>query len=37
MSPETYARRYADDGRKVFKIGVSFSSSSHGIEEWKVA
>lgn len=36
IEDKAYARRYADDGRKVFKIGVSFSSRSRGIEEWKV-
>ena len=34
---KAYDRRYADDSRKVFKIGISFSTRFRGIEEWKVA
>ena len=32
-----YARPYEADRRKVFKIGVSFSSETGTVEEWKVA
>lgn len=32
-----YARPYADDPRKIVKIGVSFSSKTCNIEEWKEA
>ena len=31
-----YARRFADDKRKIFKIGVRFSSENRCIEDWKV-
>ena len=32
-----YARRFADDPRKVFKIGVRFSTENRCIADWKVA
>ena len=32
-----YARRFADDRRKIFKIGVCFSTENRCIEDWKVA
>ena len=32
-----YARPYESDRRKVYKIGVSFSSEAGTVEEWKVA
>ena len=31
-----YARPYESDSRKVFKIGVSFSSETGTVEDWKV-
>ena len=31
-----YARRFADDPRKLFKIGVRFSTENRCIEDWKV-
>ena len=31
-----YDKPFADDQRKLFKIGVSFSKENHRIEEWKV-
>ena len=31
-----YAKEYATDGRKLYKIGCSFSSESGTIEDWKV-
>ena len=31
-----YARPFANDPRKLFKIGVSFSTENRRIEEWKV-
>ena len=31
-----YARPFAEDPRKLFKIGVNFSSQKHCIDEWKV-
>ncbi len=32
-----YARKFATDGRRLFKIGVSFSSETRRIEGWKIA
>ena len=31
-----YAAPFASDGRKVYKIGVNFSSATRGVEEWKI-
>ncbi len=31
-----YARPFADDGRKIFKIGVNFSTANRRIDGWKV-
>ena len=31
-----YARQFADDNRKVFKIGIRFSTENRCIDEWKV-
>lgn len=31
-----YARPYEMDGRKIFRIGVSFSSETRGVREWKI-
>lgn len=36
IESKAYARRYVDDSRKVFSIGVSFSTQTRAIEEWKV-
>lgn len=36
IESKAYARRYADDNRKIFKIGVSFSTRTRAIEEWKI-
>ena len=30
-----YAREYATDGRRIFKIGASFSSETGTVEDWK--
>ncbi|MGN0188096.1 MAG: AAA family ATPase [Candidatus Cryptobacteroides sp.] len=32
-----YAKPFVNDARKLFKIGVSFSTANRRIEEWKVA
>ena len=32
-----YARKFADDKRKIFKIGVRFSTESRCIDSWKIA
>lgn len=31
-----YDRKYRDEKKKIFKIGVNFSSSSRNIEEWEI-
>ena len=31
-----YARQFADDNRKVFKIGIRFSTENRCIDDWKV-
>ncbi|MGN0187880.1 MAG: PD-(D/E)XK nuclease domain-containing protein [Candidatus Cryptobacteroides sp.] len=31
-----YARRFADDNRQIFKIGVRFSTGNRCIDDWKV-
>ena len=31
-----YAREYASDARKLFKIGASFSSETGTIDDWQV-
>ena len=36
IEEKEYALRFEADGRKVFKIGVSFSSETRRIEEWKI-
>ena len=37
IEDKAYARRFADDPRKVFKIGVRFSTDKRCIDDWKVA
>ena len=32
-----YAKPFVDDPRKIFKIGVSFSTENRRIEDWKIA
>ena len=32
-----YALPFAADGRKLYKIGVSFDSARRSLEEWRVA
>ena len=36
IEDKEYALRFEADGRKVFRIGVSFSSETRRIEEWKI-
>ena len=31
-----YAEPFKTDGRQIYKIGVSFSSETRGIEDWKI-
>lgn len=35
IESKSYTRRYVDDSRKVFCIGVSFSTQTRAIEEWE--
>ena len=37
IEEKAYARRFADDKRKIFKIGVRFSTENRCIDSWKVA
>lgn len=37
IEEKAYARRFADDKRKIFKIGVRFSTESRCIDSWKIA
>ena len=37
IEDKAYARRFADDGRRLFKIGVRFSTDSRCIDSWKIA
>ena len=32
-----YARPFADDPRKIFRIGVNFSTARRCIDDWKIA
>ncbi len=32
-----YARKYADDKRKLFKIGIRFSTETRCVDSWKIA
>ena len=36
IEDKAYARRFAGDKRKLFKIGVRFSTENRCIEDWKV-
>ncbi len=36
IEEKAYARQFADDNRKLFKIGVRFSTESRCIDDWKV-
>ncbi len=36
IEEKQYARKFSNDSRKIFKIGVSFSSKSRRIEDWKI-
>ena len=36
IEEKAYARRFADDKRKIFKIGVRFSTENRCIDSWKV-
>ena len=32
-----YAKPFASDSRRLFKIGINFSTSTRRIEDWKIA
>ncbi len=36
IEEKQYALQFKQDRRKVFKIGVSFSSETRRIEDWKI-
>ena len=36
IEDKCYARPFADDSRKLFKIGVNFSTEKRCIDDWKV-
>ena len=36
IDEKAYARQFADDPRKIFKIGVRFSTEKRCIEDWKI-
>ncbi len=36
IEEKEYARKFATDSRKIFKIGVNFSSEKRRIENWKI-
>jgi hypothetical protein len=37
IEEKKYTRKYASDARRLFKIGVCFSTASRSIESWKIA
>lgn len=37
IEEKAYARRFADDKRKIFKIGVRFTTENRCIDSWKIA
>ena len=37
INEKKYAGRFKMDGKKLFKVGVSFSSTEKNIVDWKVA
>lgn len=37
IEQKQYASAFAGDGRKLYKIGVSFSSETRRVNEWKIA
>ena len=37
IEEKAYARKFADDPRKLFKIGVRFSTENRCIDSWKIA
>ena len=36
IDTKKYAAPFANDKRKLYKIGINFSSKIRGIEEWKI-
>ena len=37
IEDKAYARRFADDNRRIFKIGIRFSTENRCIDSWKIA
>lgn len=37
IDEKKYGRMFREDGRKIFKIGVNFSSKTRTIEDWKIS
>ncbi|MBR1871972.1 MAG: PD-(D/E)XK nuclease domain-containing protein, partial [Bacteroidales bacterium] len=36
IEEKAYARRFSGDKRKLFKIGIRFSTATRCIDDWKV-
>ncbi len=36
INQRNYAAAFAEDGRKVYKVGINFSADRRSIESWKV-
>ena len=36
ISGKDYAKAFADDGRKVVKVGINFSENQRSIEDWVI-
>ena len=36
ISDKDYAKAFADDGRKVVKVGINFSENQRSIEDWVI-
>ena len=36
ISDKNYAKAFADDGRKVVKVGINFSENQRSIEDWVI-
>ena len=37
IEDKKYAKPFENDGRKIYKIGVSFSSQTRRLNEWKIS
>ncbi|MBQ9892859.1 MAG: PD-(D/E)XK nuclease domain-containing protein [Bacteroidales bacterium] len=36
IEDKVYARKFSDDNRKIFKIGIRFSTETRGMDSWRV-